>query len=494
MNDGAAGMTDQAFAPEIPWQTSQAIESWRRILSNTAGDKSINFQRASVELLRLADREEQPDMRRAIVDSLYEMARSAGIDDHTAQALMVNGDQAPADQRPINGSAHHAVVNGEQPPLATSPDDYGMSVATIEAREVLLPPAVLTTPAGWPQETPAPISWLAKGRIPHGEVTLFAGDGGSGKTDAALQLAANVARQSSDWFGHEIVPGAVAFISAEECEEEIRRRLYWLGKRDGYGNADLDNLHLWFPADSSGDCVMAVPDRSGIMRPTPLFRSIEAALAIVRPVLVVVDNVAATFAGDQNQRVAARTYVNLWRTIARGPSFPAVLLLDHPSLSGLTSGTGRGGNMDWWNAVRGVLLLRIPDDKAEADSGIRLLETGKSNYAKRGNPLRIQWADGGLQLEHAPSSLHRLAKDAECEEIFLRLLDERNAQGRPVYPGRGHNYAPAVFAEMPSSNGFAAKAFAQGMERLFQGKKISLREVRVDGKPRQCIDRTEPSV
>jgi RecA-family ATPase len=189
--------------------------------------------------------------------------------------------------------------------------------------------------------------------------------------------------------------------------------------------------------------------------------------------------------------VNVRSYLNLFRTIARQPSAPAVLLLDHPSLSGLTNGSGRGGNMDWRNAVRSALYLYPPDDKAERDRGIRILETAKSNYGPSGTTTqrRLQWIDGGLQLEHAPSSLHRLAKDAECEQIFLRLLDQRNAQGRPVYPGRGHNYAPAIFAEMPGSDGFTAKAFAQCMERLFNDKRIALRQVRIDGKTRQCIDR-----
>jgi RecA-family ATPase len=203
--------------------------------------------------------------------------------------------------------------------------------------------------------------------------------------------------------------------------------------------------------------------------------------------------VAAVFAGNQNDRVMVRSFVNLWRTIAHGPSKPAVLLLDHPSLSGLTSGTGRGGNMDWRNAVRSALYLRTAEDKAEANRGIRLLETAKSNYGPPGNPLRLQWADGGLQLEHAPTSLHRLAKDAECDATFLRLLDERSAQGRPVSDKSGKNYAPAIFAGMEGNNGYTRQAFASGMERLFKSRAILLRVMRSDGKERQCIDRGDQS-
>lgn len=303
-----------------------------------------------------------------------------------------------------------------------------------------------------------------------------------------------MSRGALDWLGCEIASGPVVVISGEEPEREARRRIWLHARREGYLPESLIDLHLWFP-DDAASAVLAVPDRNGVMQPTPLFRSIEAAIRLVAPVLVIVDNVASTFAGNQNDRVNVRSYVNLFRTIARHPSSPAVLLLDHPSLSGLTTCSGRGGNMDWRNSVRSALYLRTPDEKAEADRGIRILETAKSNYGPSGaaTQRRLQWVDAGLQLEHAPSSLHRIAKDAECDETFLRLLDQRNAQGRPVYPGRGHNYAPSIFADMPGSNGFTAKAFALCMERLFNDKRIALHEVRVDGKPRQCIDRAQTS-
>jgi RecA-family ATPase len=164
-----------------------------------------------------------------------------------------------------------------------------------------------------------------------------------------------------------------------------------------------------------------------------------------------------------------RSYVNLWRKIARLPSKPAVVLLDHPSLSGLTNGTGRGGNMDWWNALRCVQYLCQPEEKADADRGIRILETKKSNYGPFGatTQLRLQWANGGLELEQIGSPLHRLAKDQECEQIFLRLLDERNAQGSHVGRGTSGMYAPKEFANSPNNGGYAKQAFAAAMERLF---------------------------
>jgi RecA-family ATPase len=190
---------------------------------------------------------------------------------------------------PVNGPEDYGTVIGDEPPTGY---DEPSQVA----------PAALITPAHWPEEAPLPVDWLAEERIPRGDVTTLHGDGGAGKTDIALQLSANSARRSGYWLGHAIAGGPVVVISAEEPEREVRRRIWLHGQRDEYSPAELSDLYFWFPDDGSG-AVLAVPNRASIMQPTPLFISIKAAIADVGPVLVVVDNVASTFAGNQNDRV-----------------------------------------------------------------------------------------------------------------------------------------------------------------------------------------------
>lgn len=351
---------------------------------------------------------------------------------------------------------------------------------------IVVEPATLITPGHWPREAPPPVDWLADQRIPRGDVTTLHGDGGAGKTDLSLQLAEGVARGAEFWLGHRITRGKVVIISAEEPERELRRRIWLHSIRDNFDPAELCDLHLWFPEDVAG-AVFAVPDRAGMMQPTPLFRSLEVAISGVAPVLVIVDNVAATFTGNQNDRVMVRSYVNLWRTVARQASHPAVLLLDHPSLSGITSGTGRGGNMDWRNAVRSALYLRSPDDKDEAERGIRLFETAKSNYGPIGQQVRLQWAEGGLAPEHAPSSLVRLAENAKVDELFIRLLEERNAQGRWVTSSKAVGYAPKELAALPGASGCTATALASAMERLLSAKRIVVETFGPPSKQRQRL-------
>jgi RecA-family ATPase len=286
-----------------------------------------------------------------------------------------------------------------------------------------------------------------------------------------------------------VMAGPVVFLSAEEPEDELRRRIDRHGVRDGFDPRTLD-LHLWFPNDVAG-ATMAVPDRSEVMQPTPLFKSIEARIREIAPVLVVLDNVSAVFAGQQNNRVMVRSFVNLFRTVAHQPSRPAVLLLDHPSLSGLTNGTGRGGNMDWRNSVRSGHYLRAPEDKAEADRGGRLLETVKNNYGPLGTPVRLQWSNGGLALEGTQSPLGKLAQDQEADDVFLRLLDERNRIGLPTSPLAGRNYAPSIFEGMEDNGGYRKTVFARTMDRLLKGGRIVVTTDGSASRNKKCLVRSE---
>jgi RecA-family ATPase len=503
----AAAIVD-GDATEIPEYLTAELDSCRRLVAAARKNPSPALQRGAACVFRTVTKD-TPDLFRAAVDEIYSIANAAGMmDDDTTQKI-INDAIAEARMQseasaqsyetdPIiqawerNDPRNKGRTNGHDAAAPIpSQDDYGTSAvqlpATINDTSAIVP-ATFITPASWPREAPPSVEWLAASRIPRGDVTTLSGDGGAGKSDSAIQLGEAVARDAQVWFGHEIATGPVLFISAEEPERELRRRIWLHSQRDRYDPNTLASLHLWFPDKKSGDAIMAVADRyTGIMRPTRIMQEIAAAIRDLAPVLVIVDNVAATFAGNQNDRVMVRSYVNLWRQIAHGPSRPAVLLLDHPSLSGLTNNTGRGGNMDWRNAVRSALWLHPPAEAIEADRGIRILETAKSNYGPPGNPLRLVWADGGLQLEHAPSSHHRAAKEQQCDETFMRLLDERAAQGSHVGRKTSAMYAPKVFADAPDNGGFTKHAFAAAMERLF--KAGTIREAYDSKRRHDYIDR-----
>ena len=171
------------------------------------------LRRAAIQLWRTADvavtvePNQAADIRRAVADELYEMAIIGGIDPDSAQSIMVEA-QDPSTLDDVDDA------RTEHPPPLESLDDLG-------APAPVRPSVKFITPETWPDEAPPPVDWLAFQRIPRGDVTTLHGDGGAGKTDIALQLAANVVRGASDWLGHQIATGPVVVISAEEPEREL---------------------------------------------------------------------------------------------------------------------------------------------------------------------------------------------------------------------------------------------------------------------------------
>jgi RecA-family ATPase len=232
------------------------------------------------------------------------------------------------------------------PAFAPVPDRYPESA---DGEPDYAPAAVATSlalvcPPAWRGKPLAARRWLATNRIPDNDAIILSGDGGGGKTTIALQLSVAVAGDLGDWLGSVCEAGPVIFFSAEEDEDEMRRRLQSATSARGLDPDVMRDLHFYFAAPDG--CLLGIGRPNGPIAPTPLFEALRAAALDIRPVLIVVDSIAATFGGNQNDRVHARSFVGLFRKLARDAKC-GIVLLDHPSLSGITSGTGRGGSMDW---------------------------------------------------------------------------------------------------------------------------------------------------
>jgi RecA-family ATPase len=355
----------------------------------------------------------------------------------------------------------------------------------VDPAPVVTRPLQTVCPPAWHGVPLPPMRWLATHRIPAGDATILSGDGGGGKTTVALQLAVSVERGLGDWLGTTIETGPVIFFSAEEPDHEMRRRLQRVARKRGIEPDEIAGLHFHFA--SPENCLLAMSRADGTMWPTPLFEALAIAAAEIRPALIVVDSIAATFGGNQNDRVHARTFVSLFRRLAQDLDC-AVLLLDHPSLSGITSGTGRGGSMDWQNATRARLHLETVQG-ADGLTG-RVLEMKKSNYGPIGDKVTLQWEDGCFVMEASEggqAAPYRAAAQQALDDLFLRLLEERNTQCRWVTPSKAAGYAPKELAAMSGAAGTTAIAFAHTMERLLTTKRISVETFGPPSKQRQRL-------
>lgn len=370
----------------------------------------------------------------------------------------------------------------DAPPI-TGPEEYGLPAEDKiqEVPELARPRFLpLINPSDWKGTSAEPLRWLAFNRIPAGDVTILSSDGGGGKTTIALQLCVAVERGLGDWLGTTVESGPVLFFSAEEDEPEIRRRIERICRGRGVDPHIANRLHLHFP--DLEQSLMATAGKASLTF-TDLFLAFVATVEQLKPALVVIDAVAAVFGGDHRDRAQVRAFMSSFRKLAMRTG-AAIVLLDHPSVSGMSEGSGRAGSVDWNNTVRSRLYM---SSKRE-DQDERELEVMKANRGPRGEKISLRWVDGAFVIQGAATPIERQAADAAVDDLFLKLLDKRNAQGRGVGPKPGRGYAPAELAKDPDADGVKAKAFEASMERLFTAQRI---RTTTSGPPSRAVQRIE---
>ena len=333
-----------------------------------------------------------------------------------------------------------------------------------------------------------PRDWLVPDLVPGSTVTTISGDGGVGKSLLALQLAMSTAL-GLPWAGREIEPAPALMVTAEDDLNEVLRRVHDIASLLNCDPADLDKLEVMSLA--GWDAIMSAWNRmTNTMAPTPLFAEIEQRVRDTGAKLAIFDTLADMHSGQENDRAHARQVVGQFRGLAIRHSC-AVVLLAHPSLTGMATGTGASGSTAWNNSVRSRLYLeRVFVDGVEADPDLRKLTTKKANYGPVGAEVLFRWTDGAFKLKAADTGLDRVAAEARAERVFMDLLREREDQGRPVSHSPSSTYAPAQFATDPQAEGISKAQFRVAMERLFATKKITLD---VTGPPSRQRSRIVPA-
>ena len=327
-------------------------------------------------------------------------------------------------------------------------------------------------------------AWHVRDLIPSNTVTLFGGDGGTGKSLCALQLAASTALERA-WLGFAVRPGKAVYLSAEDDKAELHRRLADIVQAEGVTLADLEALTLRSLAGE--DALLATLAKGGTLEATGLLDAIEELLQRDRPDLLVLDTLADYFPGNENDRAQARQFIGMLRGLAIRHEC-AVVMLAHPSLSGLNSGSGTSGSTGWNNSVRSRLYLsRVVQDGYEPNPDARLLRTMKANYSRTGAEIALTWQNGVFVADAPVTGLDRVAASAKAERVFLKLLREFTDQGRRVNHAGGPTYAPNLFAQHPQGEGCTKKAFKAAMDCLLTDGKIKIATDGPPSKPRSFL-------
>ena len=197
--------------------------------------------------------------------------------------------------------------------------------------------------------------WLLRDWFPSKAVSLLFGPGGVGKTLLIQQLA-NCVATGVDFMGIETSRMPVLAVLCEDDSLEISRRQLsindWLGVNEITGSGP-DNLFIW-PRVGEDNILVTFPSQ-GEDKPGEFYGKLRDAVEEVKQrtdsdeILIILDTAADLFGGNENVRREVNTFVKTYLSSFCVAHKATVITLAHPSLSGLSSGTGMSGSTAWEN-------------------------------------------------------------------------------------------------------------------------------------------------
>jgi RecA-family ATPase len=256
------------------------------------------------------------------------------------------------------------------------------------------------TPGAWAGLDPPPYDWIVEGCFLRGTVAMLSGDGGLGKSLLMQQLC-TAAAVGKPWLGLNTKSSRVFGLFCEDARDELHRRQEAINRHYDCDYADAGERAVYV-SRAGEDNILALPERrNDKLIPTQLYTQICEAVLDFGAQIIVIDTVADVFAGDEIRRAQVRQFVTLLRRLAVKAQ-GCVILTAHPSLAGMSSGTGLSGSTAWNNSVRSRLYLSrrhqdSDDEPAEEARNERWLKTMKNNAGPFGAKIPLAWRDGVFQ-------------------------------------------------------------------------------------------------
>jgi hypothetical protein len=341
---------------------------------------------------------------------------------------------------------------------------YQFPTPEARAAETRAAPAVVVqqSPLDWANlagNEPPPRKWVLPHWIPDGHTTLLAGRGGIGKTLLGQHLASAAALGRT--YIEPMEARKVLFWAGEDDTAELWRRQRPICEFLGATLSDL--VGKLFLYSYAGHDVTLMANVYGELKPTPMLEELRSQVHDYGAQLVLLDNIARLFGGNENDRHAATTFC----AVVQGVCAPAaVLLLGHPAKG---AGSEYSGSTAWEGAVRARLYLgdEPPDSTAapvEGNDRALYLSRRKANYAPE-DVRRFRLEDGVLMPDAAPAKVRK--PDAiEARAIVRAALAELTRRDMNASPKKGANYLPALAEESGLLGGLRKEAFAAAMQGM----------------------------
>lgn len=348
---------------------------------------------------------------------------------------------------------------------------------------------------------PRPQQWLVERIFPLGKLAVLASPPGIGKSFLALDLARAVAgHPDSFWpahaFGGKVSSfGSSVYVSAEDDNDELHRRLYSLTE----GTGMPERLH-----------VLSLPDvgHFGVVELDPLTRSMCAtsewldlrqqieALSDVR--LIVLDTLQALGTGDTNNAHEVQPLMNECSQLAAATG-ATVLLIHHVGKgtskeiktaldaaesirgSGAITGSARSAYVLWPPHDGGKDVCRVLDEPYSESVAVMGM-VAKTNGDARRDMTYFLRSKKGLLVDVTQRYLD--AKGHDQSMLHLELVQEVEkawAEGNPLTKSQGSNGLHGRKEELPLQFHGKSKAwFEEAVMALLEEGRIA--SVKTKGK------------
>jgi RecA-family ATPase len=366
------------------------------------------------------------------------------------------------------GSRNGVTITRHDPVVSFRP-------ARAEAKELPKPgPLPWIDMSKWDSESVPKRKWAIRDRVPLNQAGLFSGEGGTGKS--IIELTKNVAHVlGKDWLGSLPEIGPAFYLGAEDDVDELHIRLAAIASHYGATFKEIIEGGLHVLCLLGQDATLcAANGKSGKVETTALYKQIYEAAGDIKPKNISIDTLSRAFAGNEIDRTQVYGFASHMQALAMVAS-GSVTVLSHPSLAGISSGSGISGSTAWHGAFRFRQYLTgvKPDGGEQPDGDLRQLEFKKNQYGPIGETMVLRYQRGLFLPEAGLSTLDKLAREQQAENIFLDLLKHFEQTGRNVSESKtANNYAAAAFTKEQAAKGFRKADLEVAMRRLFDKGQI----------------------